>query len=130
MSGTLTARWLRKAQSCVNEDPAFRKLGSVDTTWAIKVGASAYLISFRGFSCHGVRKIAARDLRDADFLVEMTSEAWSQFIDGRRSGSGPTLTELDTVEGVVRTDNPRKKLDFLRYHLSVQAFLDAGARAA
>jgi len=130
MSGTLTAGWLRKAQSGVNADPAFRKLGSVDTNWAIKVGASTYLIDFRGFSCHGVRKIAARDLRDADFLVEMTPAAWNRFIDDRRKGEGPTLAELDTVEGVVRADNPRKKLDFLRYHLSVQAFLDAGARAA
>lgn len=129
MSETLSARWLKKAQNDVNEDPAFRKLGSIDTRMALKVGRSAYLVDFAGFSCHGVHKIGPKDYRDADFLVEMSQDAWDSFISGRRSGDGPSLAELDTVEGVVKAENPRKKLDFLRYHVSVQAFLDAGARA-
>jgi len=130
MSENLSSRWLKRAQAGVNDDPAFRKLGSVDTRMALKVGRSAFLVDFQGFSCHGVHKIAAKDFRDADFLVEMGQETWDRFLDGRRRGDGPSLAELDTVQGVIKADNPRRKLDFLRYHLSVQAFLDAGARSA
>ncbi len=130
MSETFSAKWLKNAQASVNEDPAFRKLGSVDTSMALKVGQTAYLIDFAGFSCHGVRKLGAKDYRDADFLVEMSADAWDRFLSGRRAGNGPTLAELDTVEGVIKADNPRKKLDFLRYQVSIQAFLDAGAAAS
>ena len=130
MSDKFSAKWLRTAQSAVNDDPGFRDLGSIDTNMAIKVGRSAYLVRFEGFSCHGVSKIAVKDLRDADFVVEMTQDAWDRFIAGRQSGDGPTLSEIDTVEGIVKAENPRKRLDFYRYHVSLQAFLDAGAAAA
>ena len=130
MSDNFSAKWLKSAQSAVNSDPAFRELGSIDTDMAIKVGRAAYLVRFEGFSCHGVSKIAAKDLRDANFVVEMSQDAWDQFVAGRRQGDGPTLSELDTVQGVVKTENPRQRLDFLRYHVSLQAFLDAGAAAA
>ena len=129
MSETLSAKWLKKAQSGVNADPSFKKLGYVDTKMALKVGGSAFLIDFEGFSCHGVRKVSSQDLRDADFLVEMSPRAWDKFLAGRRKGDGPTLAQIDTVEGIVKAE-PRKKLDFYRFHVSLQAFLDAGALAA
>jgi hypothetical protein len=130
MATTLTAKWLKAAQNSVNGDTAFKKLGYVDTKPALKVGKAAFLINFEGFSCHGVQKIAVRDLRDADYLIEMSQEAWDAFLAGRRRGNGPTLAELDATDGVVKADDPRKKLDFYRYHISLQAFLDAGATAA
>ncbi len=130
MSDTLSAKWLKQAQSGVNDDPEFKKLGYVDTSVALKVGSPVFLINFSGFSCHGVRKITKAEVRDADYVIEMTPDTWSRFIEGRRAGDGQSLAELDTAEGVVKADNPRDKLDFYRYHLSLQAFLDAGARAA
>jgi hypothetical protein len=130
MSNTLTAKWLKQAKDTVNADPAFRKLGNVDTKVALKVGKPAFLIDFSGFTCHGVHKIGDNELRDADYLIEMTPESWSSFLEGRRQGSGPSLAELDTDQGIVKAKNPRAKLDFYRYHLSVQAFLDAGAQHA
>ena len=96
----------------------------------IKVGSAAFLVTFAGFSCHGVRKIRVAELRDADFVVEMSQKSWDSFLKGRTSGKGVTLAELDNVDGVIKAINPRKNLDFLRYHLSLQAFIDAGARAA
>ena len=129
MSETLSAKWLKKAQTTVNEDASFRKHGSVDTKMALKVGRSAYLIDFAGFSCHGVQKVSAQDLREADFVIEMSTGAWDKFLSGRRTGGGPTLAELDTIEGIVKA-SPRKKLNFYRYHVSLQAFVDAGVLAA
>ncbi len=126
----LSANWLEKARSAVNEDPAFRKRGSIDAKMGVKVDASTYLVTFSGFSCHGVAKMNEHDLRDADFVVSMTADQWARYLDSRRKGEGRTLVELDTTDDVVKAQNPRKKMDFLRYHTSIQAFFDAGVRAA
>jgi len=127
---TITGRWLQTAQHAVNADPAFRQLGSIDVDMAVGTPKSAWLVTFSGFTCHGVRKLEREELRDADFLVEMTARDWAKFIAGRRSGSGPSLAELDVTEGCVKAPDPRKKLEFFRYHTSIQAFFDAGAARA
>ena len=126
---SLSAAWLEGAQRRVNADPAFRKLGSIDIKVAINVDAAAYLVTFAGFTCHSVASIDANEMRDADIIVTMSADQWDRFIAGRRTGNGRTLLDLDTTEGVVTAVNPRKKLDFLRFHTSLQAFFDAGATA-
>jgi hypothetical protein len=126
---TLSTEWLQTAQARVNADPKFRKLGSIDVAMVIHVGKLACLVTFGGFSCHGVAQITPQQMRDADFIVTMTPEGWDKFIAGRRSGTGRTLLDLDSTDSVVTAVNPRKKLDFLRFHTSLQAFFDAGAIA-
>lgn len=126
---TLSVKWLKKAQSVVNADPAFRKRGSIDVNMAVKVDKSTYLVTFSGFSCHNVQKMNDAELRDADFIIEMSVDQWDRFLEGRRNGSGRTLVEIDTTDDIVKAINPRKKLDFLRYHTSLQAFFDAGVSA-
>jgi hypothetical protein len=124
---TLSTAWLQKAQARVNADPKFRKLGSIDVAMIVHVGSSACLVTFSGFSCHGVADVTPQQMRDADFIVTMSPEAWDKFVAGRRSGTGRTLVDLDSTDTVVTAVNPRKKLDFLRFHTSLQAFFDAGA---
>lgn len=126
---TLALGWLERARDGVNADKSFRKRGSVDADVGLRVGDTTYLVSFAGFSCHGVRAIGANELRDADFIIEMTPDQWQRYVAGRRGGTGRTIAELDTTEGVVKAINPRKKLDFFRFHTSLQAFFDSGARA-
>ncbi|MCZ6501200.1 MAG: hypothetical protein O6945_01650 [Gammaproteobacteria bacterium] len=123
----LSAKKLKKAQSIVNSDLNFRHLGNVDLKMGIKVGRTMYLISFEGFSCHTVRKISAKEVRDTDFVIEMSPGQWDHFIAGCRSGNGPGLAQLDSTEYVVKAADPRKKLEFLRYHTSIQAFFEAYA---
>ena len=122
----LSAKKLKKAQSIVNNDLNFRQLGNIDVKMGIKVGNLMYLISFEGFSCQAVRKISAKEVRDTDFVIEMSPDQWDNFITGCRSG-GPGLAELDSTEYVVKAADPRKKLEFLRYHTSIQAFFEAYA---
>jgi len=125
----LSVKWLKKAQSIVNADSSFRKRGSIDVKMGVRIGKATYLVTFAGFSCHDVHKLNDNDLRDADFIVEMSADQWDRFLAGRRAGNGRTLADLDTTDGVVKTVNPRKKLEFLRFHTSLQAFFDAGANA-
>ena len=130
MSGQqpLTLAWLEKAQNAVNADPTFRKRGSIDVKMAVRAGDSAFLVTFSGFKCHGVQQMIGKDMRDADFIVEMNADQWERFVSGRRNGTGRTLIDIDTTDGIIKAQNPRKQLDFLRYHTSIQAFFDAGAR--
>lgn len=118
----LSVKKLKQAQTQVNESESFRHLGNIDTRMAVQAGKTCFLISFEGFSCHGVEKVDINDLRDANFIVKMTNDQWKRFLE-----SGNSLVDFDTVEGVVFADNPRKKLDFLRYNTSIQAFFDAYA---
>ena len=126
---TVSEKWLKNAQSAVNADPSFRKRGSIDVKMAVKSDKSTYLVTFGGFTCHDVRTITDAGLRDADFAIDMSADQWDRFVQGRRNGSGRTLVDLDTTDDIIKAINPRKKLDFLRYHTSLQAFFDAGARA-
>ncbi len=126
---TLSEKWLKNAQNAVNADPSFRKRGSIDVKMAVKSDQATYLVTFSGFSCHDVRTMTDAGLRDADFAVDMSTDQWERFLQGRRNGSGRTLVEIDNTDDVVKAINPRKKLDFLRYHTSLQAFFDAGLRA-
>jgi hypothetical protein len=125
----LSEQWLKNAQTAVNADPSFRKRGSIDVKMAVKSDKSTYLVTFGGFSCHDVHAMTDAGLRDADFAVEMSADQWDRFLQGRRNGSGRTLVEIDTTDDIVKAINPRKKLDFLRYHTSLQAFFDAGVHA-
>jgi hypothetical protein len=125
-----TLEWLQKARAAVNADPAFRKRGSIDVKMGVHAGDSTFLVTFAGFSCHGVETMPRKDLRDADFIIDMNAEQWDRFLTGRRSGTGRTLIDVDTTDGVVKAQTPRKRLDFLRYHTSIQAFFDAGVAGA
>ena len=121
----LSVKALRHARKIVNNDSKFRQLGNVDLTMGIKVGNPMYLIAFSGFSCHEVRKIDENEVRDTDFMIEMTADQWADFMTGCQSGRGQNLAQLDNSEHIVRARDPRKKLDFLRYHTSSQAWLEA-----
>lgn len=123
----LSAKKLKQAQSAVNSDPDFRHLGNVDVKMVIKVGKLMYLIAFEGFKCDTVRKISAKEVRDTDFVIEMSAAQWDQFITGCQSGVGATLAQLDRSDYIVKAADPRKKLEFLRYHTSLQAFFEAYA---
>jgi len=122
----ISLKWLEEAQARVNADRGFRKRGSIDAQVGVACGSDTFLVSFDAFACQRVRAIDKGDLRDADFVLEMSPDRWERFLTDRRAGDGRTLLELDTTDGIVHAANPRKRLEFLRVHTSVQAFFDAG----
>lgn len=129
MSDTLSQQWLQRARAAVNADPDFRRRGSIDVTMALRSAGATYLVTFAGFTCHDVRTVAEGDARSAAFTIAMSPDRWDRFLEGRRTGAGRTLLDIDTTDGVISAPQPRKKLEFLRFHTSLQAFFDAGAAA-
>lgn len=121
---------LKSAQSAVNASDAFRALGSVDVKVVLASGKSAFLATFRAFACADVRRIDAAEIRDGDFMIEMTPGEWRDYLAERQAGDEKSLAELDLERGIVKAADPRRKQDFFRYHQSLQLFVDALAGMA
>jgi len=129
----LSLSLLERMRDAVNRDASFRALGSCDARVGLRDGANAYLVTFEAFECAGVAQIDVDDLRDADFYLDLGAGAWQAYLDGRQRASAPTLLslDLDTPGGIVRSPaDPRKALEFERYHSTLQAFIDAGASSS
>jgi len=132
MSALLNLGLLQRVRETVNADRNFRRLGTCDVRVGIKTDEAAFLVDFEAFECAAVAAIELNALRDADFYLDLTSDAWKSYLTGRKAGTAPSLVSLDvdTPNGIVKGSDPLKTLKFERYHLTLQSFLDTGARLA
>jgi len=123
---------LERARAAVNEDPAFRRLGTTDMSVAIRRDAEAYLVRFEAFECTSVEAVDDDRVRDADFELVLPAADWDRYLAARRLGQAPTLlsVDLDTPGAMVRGRDPRLTLEFERYHATLQAFIDKSAELA
>ncbi len=124
----VSVKQLKRAQNSVNDDPHFRHLGNIDVDMAVKVGNQRFLVVFAGFSCIDVRKINAKEQQQADFAVVMNADQWARYLTACRSPDGMNLVQFDSAEAVIEVNDPRKKLEFLRYHTSIQVFFEGCAQ--
>jgi hypothetical protein len=122
--------WLERAQAEINSSAAFRKLGSADMTVGLAIGDELRLVTFEAFEVAGVTTVDANGLRDADIVIEMTAKDWNAYLRQRGKGRGPSLLALDLDADVVKSPSPLLRLKLERYNLTLQMFLDTGARLA
>ena len=120
--------WLEKAQKAVNKDPAYRALGSADVKVAMLAGKVAKLVTFEAFEVSRIEDADPNDLRNAELVFDMPARDWSNYLKRRKKGTGPSLLSLDLDRGIVGARNPLDRLKFERFHRSLQAFVDQGAR--
>ena len=83
--------WLTAAREALNDDPAFRRLGSTDITLGLAIGDQARLVTFEAFEVTEIAEISAIDLRDADIVIEMSVKKWNAYLRQRAKGNGPSL---------------------------------------
>lgn len=120
--------WVEPAGAAVNQNPAFRKLGSADLVLGLKSGKAVRIVGFEAFEVASVESADETALRDCELVIEMTPRQWTDYLSRRARGTGPSLVGLDLDRGIVRAPDPLLRLKFDRYHLSIQALCDAGAR--
>jgi hypothetical protein len=120
--------WLSDARAELNNDEGYRKLGSTDVVLGLSLGDETRLVTFEAFEVGEISEDV--DLRDADLVVAMTPKDWNAYLRQRAQGKGPSLLTLDLEQGVVGARSPLTRIKFERYNLSIQAFIDAGARLA
>ena len=118
--------WLEAAQAEVNGDPAFRKLGSTDLVLGLALGEETRLVRFEAFEVTGIESDV--DLRDASLVLRMSPRDWNAYLKQRAAGRGPSLLTLDLEDDVFEAPSPLGRQLLPRYNLSLQAFIDTGAR--
>lgn len=120
--------WLEKARAALNADPAFRKLGSADVVLGLSLGDEVRLVKFEAFEIGEI--VEGGDLRDADLVLNLSPKDWNAYLRQRARDKGPSLLTLDQEEQVFEAANPLARNLLPRYNLSLQAFIDTGARLA
>jgi hypothetical protein len=120
--------WLEDARAALNKDPQFRKLGSADLVLGLSFGEVNRLVTFEAFEVGEI--VEDGDLRDADLVLRMAPREWNAYLRARGKGKGPSLLTLDTEQGLFQAANPLAQNLLPRYNLTLQAFIDAGARLA
>ena len=75
-----SVEWFEGLQQLVNNDPEFRRIGSIDAVMGVKVGEKVFILTFEAFECSEVKEGTDYDLIDADFFLEMSVEDWQDLI--------------------------------------------------
>src|SRR3972149_2098605 len=83
-----SVEWFEAVKKIVNEDEAFRRLGTVDTKVGVKVGAKVYELDFEAFECLGAKEIAEDELRDVDFWLESDAAGWKELLTNIKENGG------------------------------------------
>ena len=131
-----SVEWFQALQELVNNDPEFRRIGSVDARMGVKAGGRVFVITFEAFECSEVREGTEYDLIDADFFLEMDMEQWRDLITNTRENNGAdlnhTLNTLDLMaeDGISKnaTGDQLRADIFFRVNQSLQHFFDGAAK--
>ena len=134
--GFPSVEWFQGLQALVNNDPEFRRLGSVDAVMGVKVGERVFVITFEAFECTEVKEGTEYDLIDADFFLEMSVDQWRDLITNTKDNGGAdlshTLNTLDLmIDGGISDNATGDQLRgdiFFRVNQSLQHFFDSSAQ--
>ena len=125
--------WFEELQRLVNDDPAYRQIGTVDASMGVKVGDEVFVVTFEAFECSSVRSGNEYDLINVDFFIEMESGAWKAMLEDIKTnggaGAGQTLVSLDMLNEIsTNATGDQLRADmFFRYNQSLQHFFDLSA---
>ncbi len=126
--------WFEAVRDSANGDSQFTSQGTVNCLMGMKVGDSAFAVTFEGFECAVVKAVPEGELRDLDFYIDLSPAEWRDLLDNIAANGGSdsahTLNTLDLTmpNGCVKSGSELRRAAFFRYHLSLQAFFDASAR--
>lgn len=129
-----SVEWFNAVKDLVNADPNFRQLGTVDTVTGVKVGNKIYEITFEAFECTGVREVNENALRDMDFWMEQSYDAWKDMLENiKKNGAADLSHTLNTIdlsapEGFARSHDGYRRDAFYRFNQSLQDFFNASAK--
>ena len=129
-----SVEWFEAVRDLVNNDEAYRRLGTVDARVGIKVGDTLLEVDFEAFECAGVKEISEDDLRDLDFWLEQSPEQWKDMLEDIKengaAGLGFTLNTLDLnlPEGFAKSHDGYRRDAFYRFNQSLQHFFDSSAK--
>ena len=134
MSVFPSVEWFNAIKDLVNQDPAFRQLGTIDCVVGAKIGTKIYEITFEAFECTNVKEASENDLRDMDFWLEQPYDNWKDMIENiKKHGAADLSHTMNTIdlslpEGFARSHDGYRRDAFYRFNQSIQDFFNASAK--
>jgi hypothetical protein len=131
-----STEWFTAVAQLAMQDDVYRKFGRVDATVGLKVGERVFRMTLDVFDITDIREIAADDLRDLDFYLDMEPERWEAMLrsirDNGRAERDFTLNSLDLMlpDGLHQNaigDGYRAD-KFFRFNENLQRFFDLAAQ--
>lgn len=122
--------WFETAKVRANADSAFRKLGTAEARFGVKLGDAIVEVQMDAFEIGTVAERSADELRELAFYLEMNAGQWREYLDGLRGiGRKRSISDVDleVAGGVVRGADARAKMNLPRYVCSVDRFFELGA---
>lgn len=129
-----SVEWFDTMRDIVNNDEAFRRLGTVDARVGVKVGDELYELTFEAFECTGASQIEESALRDLDFWLEQSLDEWRDMIQNiKMNGSAGLSHTLNTIdlnrpEGFAKSFDGYRRDAFYRFNQSLQHFFDSSSK--
>jgi len=121
------------------DEPRFRRLGFIDTTFGVHVvGPNGqewrYLLAFEVFDCREVNEVHGFDLTAIDFVLKGDLSAWVEMLENIKQHDGADVTHsLNTLTHfgerlVMLYDDPDDRDKFFRFQESLQEFFDLASK--
>jgi len=137
--------WFQALRAIVNNDPDFRKFGTIDCDMGIEIGDTTYRVTFEAFEVTGVAAFETADSEapdpeatdlhpELDFVLSMSPDRWREMIESINengaAGLHYTLNTLDMEDpdNFARSPDYHRRDKFYRFNQTLQDFFDASAR--
>ena len=121
------------------DEPRFRRLGFVDTTFGVHVVGHTdqewrYLLVFEVFDCREVTEVSSFDLTAIDFVLQGDLSAWIEMLGNIGQHNSADVTHsLNTLTHfgerlALLYDDPDNRDKFFRFQESLQEFFDLASK--
>ena len=130
--------WFQALRDTVNNDPDFRKFGTIDCDMGVEIGDTTYRITFEAFEVTDVAEMddeidAAGD-DQLDFVLSMAPGRWREMIENIKQHGAADLDhtlntlDLEDPDNFARSPDYHRRDKFYRFNQTLQDFFDASAK--
>lgn len=131
-----SVQWLEQVALVTMQDDRYRHFGRCDAIVGLLIGEHCYSLTFDVFDIKDIHETSLDELRDADFVLEMPAEQWSDLvkntIEHGKADLHHTLNTIDLTlpDGLARnlTGDGYRHDKFYRFNQSLQCFFDNAAK--
>lgn len=129
-----SVEWFKAVADLVNQDEAYRKLGTCDARVGVQVGERMFEIDFEAFEVTDVKELDATTPRDLDFTLVLPYDRWKEMLENIKQNGHADLShtlnsiDLAAADEFARGDDYYRRDLFYRFNQSFQNFFDMSAR--
>ena len=121
--------WLNSTIAEVNGSTSYCDFGPANILVGFRSETSCRIVEFQSTWVSSNEDAEVTDILDrVDVLISMSGKQWKFYLRRRVSGKSPSILVFNLRNNVLEFASPLNYLKFLRFHRSVQAFLDVGCR--